>query len=128
MKTLLLVLLPISINTYAVTVDEVRYELIEQNVRFPLIVLSQSILECGWNYESRNARENKNLFGLYNSNNNDYFSFDTWQESVTGYKDMIQYRYIKGEGYYHFLQRIGYASDKDYIWKLKSIVKKLKND
>lgn len=43
---------------------------------------------------------------------------------------MIQYRYkedIKkppnNEDYYNFLHRIGYAEDKDYINKIKNIVK-----
>ena len=54
-----------------------------------------------------------------------YFVFDTWQESVIGYRDMVQYKLHRGEPYYDFLNRIGYASDPKYDYKVKWIVKEL---
>lgn len=35
---------------------------------------------------------------------------------------MIQYRLRENENYYQFLTRISYASDPDYIKKVKNIV------
>lgn len=39
---------------------------------------------------------------------------------------MIQYRLRENEDYYHFLTRIGYAEDPQYITKVKGIVKRYK--
>ena len=40
---------------------------------------------------------------------------------------MIQYRYRDGD-YYEWLKKIGYASDPDYITKVKGIVKRYDNN
>ncbi len=115
-----------AVNCTAVTIDEMRDELIEQDVKFYYIVLAQSIEECGWTYGSYNATVRNNYYGLWCSETQSYFKFDNWKLSITGYKNMIQYRYRKGEGYYNFLKRIHYASNPLYITNLKSIVKTLK--
>ena len=73
-------------------------------------------------YAYRLVGEYNNLFGLYDSSTGDYYRFDDWRESVKAYKTCVQYRY-KGEGYYRFLKRIGYARDKQYIKKIKQITK-----
>lgn len=85
----------------------------------PDIVTAQAILETG-HFKSRVCLEYNNLFGLYDSRKGDYFKFDTWQESVTGYKNMIQYKY-KGGDYYEFLDSIGYATAKNYTKVLRLI-------
>lgn len=85
------------------------------------IVYAQIILETG-HFKSRLCNEKRNLFGLYDSKNNDYYKFDHWVFSVKAYKDLIQSRYRKGEDYYDFLKRINYAEDPKYINKLKKIV------
>jgi flagellum-specific peptidoglycan hydrolase FlgJ len=109
------------------TIEEVKQEIKKQELKFPLVVLAQSIIEAGWHYESYNASVRNNLFGLWDSNNQRYFAFDNWRESVLGYKNMIQYRFREEkEGYYEFLKRIGYASDPNYEYKVRSIVKKLR--
>lgn len=87
------------------------------------IVYAQIILETG-HFKSRICNEKRNLFGLYDSDNNDYYKFDHWVFSVKAYKDLIQSRYRKGEDYYDFLKRINYAEDPKYINKLKKIVSK----
>ena len=108
------------------TPGEVLKELKKQNVLFPEIVLAQSILETGWYKCDRCSMDNNNLFGLWNSSKKEYFNYNTWQESVGGYKRGIQYKYYRKEykSYYEFLTDIGYAEDPKYISKLKQIASK----
>lgn len=87
------------------------------------IVVAQSILETGM-YRSEQCLKHNNLFGLYNSRKQVYFRFNHWTESVKAYRDLIQYRLRENEDYYKFLTRISYASDPDYIKKVKNIVVK----
>lgn len=103
--------------------------LLYYDIKHPEIVYAQAVLETG-NFKSQLCVQHNNLFGLYNSRKSRYFKYNHWSESVKGYKNMIQYRYkedIKkppnNEDYYNFLHRIGYAEDKDYINKIKNIVK-----
>lgn len=99
--------------------EEVLFEeLMRQKVKYPHIVFAQAMLETG-GFTSDVCKNYNNLFGLYNSRTKDYYKFDHWTESVTAYKDMIQYRYGSDEEYYSFLKRIGYAEDPKYITKLK---------
>ena len=106
------------------SVSSVKMEIEKSSLTNKEIVLSQAILETGW-FKSYSCRVRNNLFGLTKPNG-EYFEFDHWAESVKGYKTMIQYRFRKGEGYYKFLKRIGYASDTNYIQKIKQIVLKIK--
>ena len=114
---LLLILLGLCIIGTAQTVEEVRAEIKRQGIKSPQIVLKQSILETGW-YTSHGCRKRKNLFGFWYKGK--YLSFNTWQESITYYKNW-QERHYNGGDYYDFLERIGYATDKNYINKLKAI-------
>lgn len=88
-----------------------------------LFVLAQAVLETG-NFSSHVCKEYNNLFGLYDSKSRDYYRFASWEDSVVGYKRMIQYRY-RGGNYLHFLKRIGYAEDPRYISKVAQIAKRL---
>lgn len=88
-----------------------------------LFVLAQAILETGY-FKSRVCNEYNNLFGLYDSKNRDYYHFARWEDSVVGYKRMIQYRY-KGGNYLRFLRNIGYAEDPRYIQKVAQLAKGL---
>lgn len=96
---------------------------------YPEWVLAQAKLESG-NYKSKLFKEKNNLFGLYNSKNKTYYSFNHWSESVLAYKKMIQnpkrFDYKKDSDYPKYLQRINYAEDPDYINKLKTIKSKIK--
>lgn len=92
------------------------------DVKFPEIVYAQAQLETG-NFKSKICKDNNNLFGLYNSNEYKFYSFSHWTESVIFYKDYIQSKYKPPSDYYKFLQDIGYAEDKQYINKVKEIVK-----
>lgn len=90
------------------------------DIHHPEIVYAQAILETG-HFKSQGCLRDNNLFGLYNSRSKRYHKFDHWTVSVIKYKEWIQRRYKPPEDYYHFLQRIGYATDPNYIQKLKSI-------
>ena len=92
-------------------------------VKFPLIVLAQAILETG-HFTSNLCMEANNLFGLRHPSDGSYYTFDNWEQSVIAYRDDIQYKYTGGD-YYAFLRRIGYAQDQRYTSKVRKIVSKL---
>jgi flagellum-specific peptidoglycan hydrolase FlgJ len=126
MKTIMLLFLLPSIVFYTQTTNEVYTELLKQNVKHPDIVLAQSILETG-SYKCKGCSLDKNnLFGLWNSKKKEYFYYTTWKESIGGYLRSIQSKYDKNKykDYYDFLFKIGYASDPNYIKKLKKINRK----
>ena len=121
----LFLLLIVGVRSCSQTKEEVYAALIKHKVKHPEIVLAQSILETGW-YDCDNCSLSvNNLFGLWDSKNKRYFSYDTWEDSIGGYLRGIQYRYNSEnyEDYYEFLEKIGYASDPNYIVKLKKLVK-----
>lgn len=89
----------------------------------PEIAYAQAQLETGY-FKSQGCLRDNNLFGLYNSSHKRYHRFGHWTESVVAYKDWIQRRYKPPNDYYKFLERINYASDPLYTWKLKQIVRK----
>lgn len=101
--------------------EEVYIYLLQIGCEEPEIVTKQSVQECGHKYESYNARERNNLFGLWNHAKQQYYKFDHWKESCDAYLTMIQYKREDDEEYYTFLKRIGYASDPEYESKLKQI-------
>ena len=90
------------------------------NIKYPRIVLAQAKLETG-NYKSNHCIKKNNLFGLYNSRKKEYFSFEHWTDCIEGYKNMIEYKHRDGEDYYEFLIRVKYASDPNYVSKVKRI-------
>lgn len=98
-------------------------------VKHPQIVYAQAVLESNW-FKSELCVKGNNLFGLYNSKEQKYYTFNHWANSVEAYVRMVQYKY-KGEkeeppnSYYKFLQDIEYAKDVLYISKLKKLVKQL---
>lgn len=96
-------------------------------VKYPQIVYAQAVLETG-NFTSEKCLVDNNLFGLYDSKKQRYYSFDHWISSVEAYVSIVQYKYKGGNDkppnhYYKFLQDIGYAKDPHYINKVKEIVK-----
>ena len=94
------------------------------NIKHPTIVKAQVILETG-NFTSDLCVKNNNLFGLYDSKNKRYYSYNHWWESIIAYKKTIQKRYENSRYYYMFLEDIEYAEDKEYINKLKEIAEGL---
>lgn len=119
MKRLLIILAPFPIFAFAQTKADVLKELHRQKVPHANIVLAQARLESG-NFKSDFYRQTNNLFGLKKGKK--YATYKTWRDSIKDYKLRISSRY-NGGSYYKFLQRIGYASDKKYIYKVKKIVK-----
>lgn len=93
-------------------------------VKHPQIVYAQAILETG-NFTSNLCVKNNNLFGLYDSKNKKYYSYNYWWESIEAYKKLIQRKYNNSKYYYMFLEDIKYAGDKDYINKVKKIAEEL---
>ena len=101
--------------------DSILYlALVHYKVKYPKAVLAQAKLESG-NYTSHHYKTKNNFLGLYDSKNKRYFSFPHWRDCISGYKDMIEYKMKDGEDYYEFLIRISYATDPDYISKVKQI-------
>lgn len=93
-------------------------ELVRQGVKHPKIVLAQAKLETG-HYKSDACKKYNNLFGLRHKKG--YYKFDTWQQSVTAYRDYVQYKYTGGD-YFAFLNRIGYAEEPRYTQYVKSLL------
>ena len=91
------------------------------DIHHPNIVYAQALLETG-HFKSEGCLKHNNLFGLYDNKAKRYYKFNHWTESVIAYKEWIQKRYKPPEDYYRFLQRIGYAEDPQYVYKLKQIV------
>ena len=94
------------------------------NIEHPTIVKAQAILETA-RFTSDLCIKNNNLFGLYDSKNKRYYSYNHWWESIEAYKKLIQRKYDNSKYYYIFLEDIKYAEDKDYINKLKEIAEEL---
>ncbi len=101
------------------TLDNVLKEIIKQDIKFPLIVYRQIIWETGWLKCKDCSLDYNNLCG-YGWNGKSYYKYNHWTESITAYK-IWQLKYFKEGDYYQFLEDIGYATDKNYINKLKSI-------
>jgi len=114
--------------------DSLTKLLIDLNVKFPHIVLAQSILETG-HWRSKICIENNNLFGMkeasvrvHNSKGTRYGHayYGNWVESVYDYC-FYQTTYLSDikdeEKYYGYLGR-NYAQSQIYVVKLKQIVKR----
>ena len=87
-------------------------------------VYCQAVLETG-NFTSGGCTRDNNLFGMYNSKEKEFYTYNHWFQSVIDYKYKIAYKKIDGEDHYDFLTRIGYAEDPDYISKLRVIEKRI---
>lgn len=107
-------------------------ELKRLNVKFPHIVMAQSIIETGY-WNSKIVKESNNLFGMkealtrVNTAKGTQFNhafYDSWRESIYDYA-FWQCRYMGGvnneQEYYAYLSQV-YAEDSNYIQKLKKCV------
>jgi flagellum-specific peptidoglycan hydrolase FlgJ len=108
--------------------DEIRLLLKEYKIMYPHIIEAQIKLETGY-LKSELCKQNRNLFGMKytnlrettaNGELNNHALYASFRKSILDYK-IWQRLYYKGGDYYEFLSRIGYAEDKEYINKLKSI-------
>jgi flagellum-specific peptidoglycan hydrolase FlgJ len=101
--------------------EGLKQALLYYKVHHPEIVYAQAILETG-NFKSNVLKNYNNLFGLYDSKNKTYYKFKHWTDSVIAYLSCIQRRYRSPTDYYYFLNKIKYAEDPYYTFKLKQIV------
>lgn len=117
--------------------DKFAGELKRLNVRFPHIVMAQSIIETG-RFKSNVFRENHNLFGMKQATirintakgtQNGHAYYDNWYESVYDYA-FYQCRYlatIRSEQEYFIYLSNSYAESGDsYVTSLKDVIKKNK--
>lgn len=112
-------------NIPELTVANLYAELKRQGVKHPKIVLAQAILESGW-FRSDLTRTHNNIFGI-RTRKGPYQRFESWIDCVSGYKNLVQYKF-KGttqNEYYAFLRNIGYAADRNYIYKVREIAERL---
>lgn len=106
------------------TIANLYAELKRQGVRHPKIVLAQALLESA-HFKSELTRTHNNIFGI-RTRNGPFQKFGSWVDCVTGYKNLVQYKYRVGkESYTQFLTRIRYANDPLYIKKVMRIAEKL---
>jgi len=109
-------------------------EIKKLNIRFPYIVLAQSILETGY-WESRIYQENHNLFGMKqararattaNGTQLGHAFYDDWKESVTDYA-LYQAAYLNKlrteKKYLNYLDK-NYAEAKNYDKALIEIIER----
>ena len=114
--------------------DNLVKELKKLNVRFPHIVLAQSILETGY-WESRIYQENNNLFGMKQARARattakgtqlGHAYYDDWKESITDYA-LYQAAYLNKlrteKKYLNYLDR-NYAEAKNYDKNLIAIIER----
>ena len=113
------VLMLAAVSSYGQTKEEVHEYLISIDCKHPDIVTAQAVLETG-HFKSYGCRERNNLYGLWNHKKQEFYKFDNWEDSCHAYLRMIQYKYKKGD-YYVFLKDLGYATDPEYVNKLKKI-------
>lgn len=134
---------PIEEAIFAVAAEEDAFsqealvkELKKLNVRFPEIILAQSILETG-HYSSRIFEENNNLFGMKQARARSttalgtqlgHAYYDNWKESVMDYA-LFQNAYMnkirKEKQYLHYLNK-NYAEAKNYDKTLLEIIEREK--
>jgi uncharacterized FlgJ-related protein len=124
----------IEIITEEFNQEELIQLLKDLNVKYPHIVLAQSILETG-HYKSKVFKENHNLFGMKEARvrihtakgtKNGHAYYENWKESVYDYAfyQSTYYSDVRSENqYYRKLDR-SYAEAKNYINSVKEIVER----
>jgi hypothetical protein len=112
--------------------DSLIFILNELNVKFPHIVLAQSIVETG-HWTSRIFKENHNLFGMKEAyvrvhtakgTQHNHAYYENWIESVYDYA-FYQCRYLSSisteESYFKYLSE-SYAESPTYVQSLKRVI------
>jgi uncharacterized FlgJ-related protein len=109
------------------------FEIIENDIKHPDIVLAQAILESGY-LSSQIFIENNNLFGMRFperrptvaiGENKGYSVYNCWMGSVKDYKLFQEFLFKRKEKtrdeYFDYLDRI-YAEDPNYVPFLKKVI------
>lgn len=108
-------------------------EILRLRLEHPKIVLAQAILESA-HFGSKLYQENHNLFGMTVAgsrpttalNKSGYALYSNWYDSLVDYS-FWQIKYaskLSEEEYYQLLSEV-YASDKNYVYKIKQIKENL---
>ncbi len=131
-----LILMSVNNETYDFSKENLVTELKRLNVKFPHIVMAQSMVETGY-WESDIFNENHNLFGMKEARvrvntalgtNRNHAYYSDWVSSVLDYA-FYQSTYLKDlkteEQYYNYLSR-SYAESDNYVNSVKSMVIKEK--
>jgi uncharacterized FlgJ-related protein len=123
-------------DEYASIYSKLVEELKRLKVKFPYIVMAQSILETG-HWKSQVFKENNNLFGMKQATirintakgtNLNHAYYDNWQESVYDYA-FYQCRYMGAantEEEYFLALGASYAEAGNYVQALKTVITKEK--
>jgi hypothetical protein len=116
------------------TKDKLVTLLKDLSIKYPHIVIAQSILETG-HWKSDVFKQNHNLFGMKQAGarintaqgtNLNHAYYTTWQESVYDYA-FYQCRYLGGVGteeYYYAALDASYAEGSNYSQRLKEVVQR----
>ena len=116
------------------TQEKLIEELKRLNVKFPHIVMAQSIIETG-HWKSKVFKENHNLFGMKQANirintakgtNLNHAYYENWQESIYDYA-FYQCRYMGAadtEEEYFIALGASYAEAGHYVQALKQVIEK----
>lgn len=111
-------------NTSEVSNEKDLYTyIVESGIRKPEIAYAISVLETG-HFTSELCVKHNNYFGLYDSRNKRFHRFDSIKESVEAYRDLVERKWDGKQDYYQFLSELPYATDEDYIEKVKRIVER----
>ncbi len=101
-------------TTFVLNKDNLLVLLKDKGIKYPEIVLNQSLLETG-HFTSPVCLDKCNLFGFRDGK---YLEFESYEKCVEYYKRWQDRKY-KGGDYYNFLKKLPYAEDSLYICKLK---------
>lgn len=131
-----IILMSVNDESYDFSKENLVTELKRLNIKFPHIVMAQSMVETGY-WESDIFYENHNLFGMKEARirvntalgtNRNHAYYSDWVSSVLDYA-FYQSTYLKDlkteEQYYNYLSR-SYAESENYVNSVKSMVIKEK--
>lgn len=120
-KALVLMLLSLVTYGYTQPIWVVKEEIDNLPLKHKKIVFAQFLLETGFG-KSEAYLKLHNTHGW--TNKQGLMRFPSWQASIHKYL-YWQSMYYKGGDYYLFLQKIGYATDSNYIWRVKYIANQI---
>lgn len=116
------------------TEENFRKELAKYSWKYPDIVYAQAYQESG--FSSKNFKKYNNLFGMKvaysrlttanKAEGTSHASYEDWQTSVMD-RALYEASYLNNltrDEYFSYLDR-NYASDRNYIYKLKKIIGKI---
>lgn len=103
----------------AMTPANLLIEICKADIKEPVIVYKQAMLETQSLQCSSCSLDVNNLFGFRTESG--YLHFQTWVESVAYYKKWQEEKLRDGENYFVFLKRVGFAEDPQYAEKIKSL-------